>query len=57
MINDVGKTSVSIRMNGCVINMFNTTIVSNQSLTFLDENDRVKFNYAVNEDGLCKKYN
>ena len=52
MINDVGKTSVSIRMNGCIINMFNTTIVSNQSLTFLDENDRVKFNYTVNEDGL-----
>lgn len=52
MINDVGKTSVCIRMNGCVINMFNTTVASNQSLTFLDENDRVKFNYTVNEDGL-----
>ena len=52
MINDVGKTSVSIRMNGCVINMFNTTVASNQSLTFLDENDHVKFKYTVNEDGL-----
>ena len=52
MINDVGKTSVSIRMHGCVINMFNTTVASNQRLTFLDENDHVKFNYTVNEDGL-----
>ena len=51
MINDVGKIPVSIRRDGGVWTMFNTTITSSSTLTFCDENNNVKYDYMVNEDG------
>lgn len=53
MINDVGKTSVTIRLNDYVINMVNSTISNTANITILDE-DGVSHRYTMtfNSDSL-----